>query len=76
MRRDRVLDDLRNKVADALIGFDGQGLTVTRKDGRVYVSMDEKLLFPVGQYPGGSQRSKGIASNWPSYWETIPISTS
>jgi chemotaxis protein MotB len=46
--KDRVLEDLRNKVADALIGFDGQGLTVTRKDGRVYVSMDEKLLFKSG----------------------------
>ena len=46
--KDRVLDDLRQKVADALAGFDGEGLSVYRKDGRVYVSMDEKLLFQTG----------------------------
>jgi len=46
--KDRVLDDLRTKVADALMGFEGQGLTVTRKDGKVYVSLDEKLLFKSG----------------------------
>lgn len=46
--KDRVLDDLRTKVANALLGFDGQGLTVTRKDGKVYVSLDEKLLFKSG----------------------------
>lgn len=47
-QKDKILDDLRQKVADALMGFEGQGLTVTRKDGKVYVSMDEKLLFKSG----------------------------
>jgi chemotaxis protein MotB len=46
--KDRVLEDLKNKVADALMGFEGQGLTVTRKDGKVYVSLEEKLLFQSG----------------------------
>ena len=46
--KDRVLDDLRERVAEALLGFEGQGLTVTRKDGKVYVSLDEKLLFRSG----------------------------
>ncbi len=46
--KDRVLDDLRERVAEALMGFEGQGLTVTRKDGKVYVSLDEKLLFRSG----------------------------
>lgn len=47
-QKDKILDDLRQKVADALMGFEGQGLTVTRKNGQVYVSMDEKLLFKSG----------------------------
>jgi len=47
-QKDRVLDDLREKVAEALMGFEGQGLTVTRRDGKVYVSLDEKLLFKSG----------------------------
>ncbi|MDX2430527.1 MAG: OmpA family protein [Bacteroides sp.] len=46
--KDRVLDELKTKVANALLGFEGQGLTVTRKDGKVYVSLDEKLLFKSG----------------------------
>ncbi len=46
--KDKVLDDLREKVAEALMGFEGQGLTVTRRDGKVYVSLDEKLLFKSG----------------------------
>ncbi len=46
--KDRVLDELKNKVANALMGFEGQGLTVTRKNGKVYVSLEEKLLFKSG----------------------------
>lgn len=46
--KDRILDDLKTKVANALMGFEGQGLTVTRKDGKVYVSLEEKLLFKSG----------------------------
>lgn len=46
--KDRILDELKTKVANALLGFEGQGLTVTRKDGKVYVSLDEKLLFKSG----------------------------
>ena len=46
--KDRIMGDLRDKVAEALTGFEGQGLTITRKNGNVYVSMDEKLLFKSG----------------------------
>jgi len=63
-QKDRILDDLRQKVADALMGFEGQGLTVTRKDGKVYVSMDEKLLFKSGSTsvdPKGVQALRQLA---------------
>ncbi len=46
--KDRILENLRQKVAQALAGFEGDGLSVYRKDGRVYVSMDEKLMFQTG----------------------------
>ncbi len=46
--KDRILDELKTKVADALLGFEGQGLSVTRKNGKVYVSLEEKLLFQSG----------------------------
>lgn len=41
---------LKNKVADALIGFEGKGLSVIQKNGKVYVSVDEKLLFKSGKW--------------------------
>lgn len=41
-------EDLRKKIADALVGFNSSELTVTMKDGRVYISMQESLLFPSG----------------------------
>jgi len=39
---------LRQKMAEALKGFNSDQLTVTQKDGKVYVSMQESLLFPSG----------------------------
>lgn len=41
---------LRKKVSDALLGFEGKDLTVHVKNGKVYVSMEEKLLFRSGSY--------------------------
>jgi chemotaxis protein MotB len=41
----KITQDLKNKVSEALLGFENNGLTVTMKDGKVYVSLDEKLLF-------------------------------
>jgi chemotaxis protein MotB len=41
----KLVSDLKNKVSDALLGFENNGLTVSTKNGKVYVSLDEKLLF-------------------------------
>ena len=41
----KLVQDLKNKVSEALLGFENNGLTVTMKNGKVYVSLDEKLLF-------------------------------
>jgi chemotaxis protein MotB len=39
---------LKKKVSDALLGFENQGLTISQKNGKVYVSLEEKLLFKSG----------------------------
>lgn len=41
-------ESLRKKIADALVGFNSDEITVTMKNGKVYVSMQESLLFPSG----------------------------
>jgi chemotaxis protein MotB len=46
----KIVQDLKNKVSAALLGFENNGLTVTMKNGKVYVSLDEKLLFKSGSY--------------------------
>jgi chemotaxis protein MotB len=46
----KVAQDLKNKVSEALLGYEDNGLTVTNKNGKVYVSLDEKLLFKSGSY--------------------------
>jgi chemotaxis protein MotB len=39
---------LRKKITDALVGFSSNELTVSTKNGKVYVSLQENLLFPSG----------------------------
>ena len=43
-----AMSALRQKVTDALVNFNAEDLTVTLKDGKVYVSLSEKLLFASG----------------------------
>lgn len=46
----KIVEELKNKVSEALLGFENNGLTVTMKNGKVYISLDEKLLFKSGSY--------------------------
>jgi chemotaxis protein MotB len=48
--QEAALVGLKKKLADALVGFEGKGLTVVQKNGKVYVSVDEKLLFKSGKW--------------------------
>ncbi len=43
-----AVENLRQKMAAALTGFNSNELTVFTKNGRVYVSLQESLLFPSG----------------------------
>lgn len=47
-KKDDAVNDLKKKLSDALFGFEGKGLTITQKNGKVYVSMEESLLFASG----------------------------
>ena len=63
-KQNSAINDLRNKVAAALIDFDKGDLNVEVKDGKVYVSMSEQLLFKSGSTavdPKGADALKKIA---------------
>lgn len=44
----RAVEELRSKISDALAAFDDDELKVEVRDGKVYVSLSEKLLFRSG----------------------------
>lgn len=46
--RETMISALRKRVEDALLGFRDQGLTVEVRNGKVYVSLSNKLLFASG----------------------------
>jgi len=48
--RDDLLTALREKLLQALKDFENSGITVYEKDGKIYVSMSDKLLFDTGKW--------------------------
>lgn len=47
-RQEAVVQELRRTVSNALLGFENNGLTVETRNGKVYVSLEESLLFASG----------------------------
>lgn len=60
----RATQEIRKKMSDALVGFNSNELTVAVKNGKVYVSLQENLLFPSGSAvvnPKGKQALSKLA---------------
>ncbi len=53
--KEAKMEALRTAVSNALESFEGKGLSITHKNGKVYVSMENKLLFGSGSWAVGSQ---------------------
>lgn len=49
-QKDEAVKNLKQKVIAALTGFNNNGLSIAERNGKVYVSMDEKLLFKSAQW--------------------------
>jgi chemotaxis protein MotB len=47
-RQQEIVNNLRKTVEDALVNFNAEDLSVEVKNGKVYVSLSDKLLFPSG----------------------------
>lgn len=47
-KQQEAANALRDKISQALLGFKDKGLSVEQKNGKVYVSLEAKLLFPSG----------------------------
>jgi chemotaxis protein MotB len=63
-KKDSAANDLKNKVGKALLNFKDKDFTVKIKDGKVYVSLAEQLLFKSGSTdvdPKGADALKKLA---------------
>ena len=49
-KKDSIVTALKSSISKALIGLEGEGLTVVQKNGKVYISLEEDLLFASGKY--------------------------
>ena len=55
-----ALLELKQRLSDALLNFEGKGLTVEQRNGKVYVSMENKLLFRSGSWNVGSEGQRAL----------------
>jgi len=63
-RQKNSLNILKEKLSSSLFGLAKEGLTVTQKNGKIYLSLDEKMLFEIGKYnvsPKGEAALKKLA---------------
>jgi chemotaxis protein MotB len=59
-RKDDAVMALKTKVSNALKGFENKGLTVVHKNGKIYVSLEAKLLFKTGSVAVEEEGKKAL----------------
>ena len=60
--KDAAMKGLKERISAALTGFEGKGLTVTQRDGKIYVNLDNKLLFATGSTAVEAKGREALAS--------------
>lgn len=58
--KEEGLKKLKETLSNALNAFEGKGLTVQQKDGKVYVSVENKLLFKTGSWAVNEEGKKAV----------------
>jgi len=58
--KEESMKKLKETLSKALNGFEGKGLTVEQKNGKVYVSMENKLLFNSGSWAVGTEGKRAV----------------
>lgn len=58
--KDAAMTALKNAISRALTDFEGKGLTVEQRNGKVYVSMENKLLFNSGSWAVGTDGRRAV----------------
>jgi chemotaxis protein MotB len=58
--KDAAMTALKDAISRALTDFEGKGLTIEQRDGKVYVSMENKLLFNSGSWAVGTEGKRAV----------------
>lgn len=58
--KDAAMRKLKDAISKALTNFEGKGLTVEQRNGKVYISMENKLLFQSGSWSIGKDGKKAV----------------
>ena len=58
--KDAKMQGLKTVISKALRNFEGKGLTVEERNGKVYISMENKLLFSSGSWAVGTQGKQAV----------------
>ncbi len=58
--KDAKMHKLKTSISRALTDFEGKGLTVEQRNGKVYVSMENKLLFSSGSWAVGAEGRRAV----------------
>ncbi|MDV7186626.1 OmpA family protein [Lutibacter sp. TH_r2] len=58
--KEAQMQKLKDAISKALHNFEGKGLTVEHKNGKIYVSMENKLLFGSGSWAVGTEGTKAV----------------
>ena len=60
--KEASMKKLKETLSKSLKAFEGKGLTIQQKDGKVYVSMENKLLFESGSWAVGTEGKKAVVA--------------
>ena len=58
--KEALMNKLKETLSKSLKAFEGKGLTVENRNGKVYVSMENKLLFESGSWTVGAEGKKAV----------------
>ncbi|GAB3714010.1 OmpA family protein [Flavobacterium koreense] len=60
--KDASMKKLKETLSKSLKAFEGKGLTVEQRNGKVYVSMENKLLFGTGSWAVGAEGKTAVVA--------------
>jgi len=60
--KDAKMRKLKDAISAALTNFEGNGLTIEQRDGKVYVSMENKLLFESGSWAVNARGREAVVA--------------